>query len=175
MSSRIQQRLFLFLLLSMPLCLGQACGVSAPEGTDAGDGGTDEVTEPAPPPSTIHMQFANGSTAYAADVQFYASATPVTDPATELFIPEKRIIGNLGFAGTGLIPAGQVDTTEIACTNAVVVGTLGGRFIDQESGQEIAHGTQRLYRIGEGYACGDTITFRFQPDGQGVSIQLLIE
>ncbi len=170
MNKPIRRRLTLFVLLCVPLCLGQTCAVRVPA-----DGGTDEPVEPPPPPSTVVMRFANGSSAYAVDVQFYASATPVTNPATELFVPEKRIVGNLGFAGTGLIPANQSDTTELACSNATVVGTLGGRFIDQDSGQEVAHGEQRLYRIGEGYSCGDTITFRFQPNGQKVSIQLLIE
>lgn len=174
MCNGLGKRLSLFVLLCVPLCLGQTCAVSVPDtgGTGAGDDGG---AEPVPPPSTIHMQFANASDTYAADVQFYASATPVTNPATELFVPEKRIVGNLGFAGTGFIPAGQVDTTEANCSWAVVVGTLGGRFLDQETGQEVAHGEQRLFRLGEGYSCGDTITFRFRPDGQTVSIQLLIE
>jgi len=169
MPSRTGWRRIALVLLAIPLCAGQMCGLGVADLPGPMDDGTTEA------PSTVRIRFVNASARYALDVQFYASAAGVGDPSAELFIPEKRIVGDIGFAGTGLIPAGQIDSTELACTNATTIGTLGGRFVDQDTGQQVATGQQRLYGLGAQYMCGDTITFRFYEAGASVGIQLVIE
>ncbi|MBN1492151.1 MAG: hypothetical protein JXA69_19725 [Phycisphaerae bacterium] len=156
------------ILLCLPLYMGQAC-VSV-------SGDPDPEPEPAdvpePPPAFVLVQFLNES-AYGVDIELYASATPITNPATELFVPGNRITG-LGEFGTDIIRPDSAGSVEVRCTWAAAIGTLGGRFVDTE-GQEIGRGRQRVASMGIGYECEDIITLRFRADGDEFTTDILFE
>lgn len=173
-TSRLRAGLFWMLLL--PMCFGQTCSVEAvPDDLDDGNTGTSPIPEPDPPPTTITIRLINASSQYAVDVELYTSSTPVSNIATDLFIDSKKVTESIGFAGTGLIAPGQVDSIQVECGQAVVIGTKGGRFVNIETGAEIRPGQQRVAQMGMLYQCGDIITLRYRPDGEAFTTDLFVE
>jgi hypothetical protein len=169
MTTRTPLRALALLLACLVLCTGQTCDNAASTGSG------DPAEEPSPPPATITVQLINGSAVYAIDVSLYASNTPVTDVATDLFVPQNQVTTDVGFAGTGLIPPGETDTVELPCATTAVFGTPGGIFVDVNSGAEIGPGAQRVAQRDVLYGCGDIVTLRFRPDGAGFTTDLLVE
>ncbi len=139
-------------------------------------GGPGSGEGPPPTPSAVTVQFINQSTANALDVQFFASAAPIGDDVnTTLFDPANRVTQDIGFAGTGLIPAGETDEITLNCDAAVSVGTLGGLFKNPDTGEEIGTGEARVAEIDLQYYCGEVVTFGFRPSGATFETILIIE
>jgi hypothetical protein len=139
-------------------------------------GGPGSGEGPPPTPSAVTVQFINQSTVNALDVQFHASAVPIGDDVNAtLFDPANRVTEDIGFAGTGLIPAGETDQITLNCNSAVSIGTLGGLFRNPETGEEIGTGEQRAAEIDLQYYCGEVVTLSFLPSGTGFETILIVE
>ncbi len=130
--------------------------------------GTYMAVSATPPASSgkIRVVFRNLAINYAVDVQFYATGNPVVDPDTDLFVEPNRVLGPaedpIGWAGTGLIPAGNEDSIELDCAAARVIGTLGGEFVTEDTGVGVGTGTRRIAVQEQQFNCGEVITFTFQ-------------
>ncbi len=126
-------------------------------GDGGGGGGSNQVT----------VRVINASPNLAVDVQIYATGQAVNNPDTDLFIPANQQVAGLGFAGSGVVAAGQTDEITLACDQALVVGTLGGRFLNQDTGAQVGTGTRYVLFQGSQYQCGSTIIFTYTPSGSG--------
>jgi hypothetical protein len=169
MSTLLNKRMAGLLLVSLPLCLGQTCAFFTVDGGDGGDSGPPET------PGTIKVRFINSSVNYALDVQFYAVNFVTANVDQDLFQPANRIIGSVGFAATGLIPAGDVDSIELNCDGAMTIGTPGGYFIDEDTGAQVGQSTRWAAQLDLGYQCGDTITLIYKPQGDGFETDAFVE
>lgn len=117
------------------------------------------------PSNAVTIKFINASNA-ALDPQFYASPQDIGDPNTTLFVPDNQLTEGFGFAGTGLIPAGQSSPDIIIpCSQARALGTLGGAFKNATSGDQLGTGQKRALSIDYAYLCGDSITFTYRSAG----------
>lgn len=117
----------------------------------------------------VSIRFLNQSS-QALDVQFYATATDLINPAdvnSVLFTSANHIVANIGFAGSGLIPAGDSDEITLACAGAHTLGTLGGRFVNENSGEQVGTGQQRAFSINLQYNCGDTLSIIYSGSADG--------
>jgi len=148
------------------------CPFSNPAGQDdeAKDAATFatemNVTTSSPASSgKIRIVFRNLTDTYGVDVQFYATGNAVVDPDTDLFIPANHVTGPqddpIGVFGTGIIPPMTEDSVELSCAQARVIGTLGGRFVTQDTGAEVGTGTRRIAVQEQQFNCGETIIFDF--------------
>jgi hypothetical protein len=126
------------------------------------------------PTRSLQVRFAN-RTGRVLDVEFYASSEPLGNPDQVLFISENKVTEGIGFAGTGLVPPGTTDSITLACENARVIGTKGGRFVDDEAGEELGRGERRVAARYLQYECGDQITLVFDSAGEFFTTTMLIE
>jgi len=120
------------------------------------------AVEPATPIVTI--RFRNVAVNEAVNVEFYATNDPTVTLPDDLFVPENSITTSVGVAGTGLLQPLQDDTIEFPCTPDLVVGTLGGTFLDNETGEVIGSGVARWAQETALGLCGYKILFEFGND-----------
>ena len=125
-----------------------------------------------PSPTQVTVRFVNASP-NALDVEFFASATATSDPAT-LFVGTNQITAGIGVAGRGVIEAGGSDSINVDCANAATISTKGGLFLDTE-GVVLGQGTQRILSLGTAYSCGETITFTYQGAGSSFSTSYIVQ
>lgn len=116
------------------------------------------------PATQITVRFVN-QTLSALDVEFYASSQALGDPEAVLFLDGNRITAEIGFAGTGLIPAFQSDEILVNCDGARSIGTRGGRFVNSDTGVETGRGQQRVASLDLQYTCGDLVTITYSGAG----------
>jgi hypothetical protein len=138
-----------------------------PDDNGGGGGGGDA--------NQITVRVVNASPNRAVDVQLYATGQGVGNPDTDLFIPANQRAAGIGFAGSGILPAGQTDEMTVACAEANAVGTRGGVFLNQDTGEAVGTGTQYvLFQITQ-FQCGSTIVFTYAPSGNGflTSVQII--
>lgn len=138
---------------------GASC-VTVVDPGDGGDGGGDTT-------NLVTIRMINASPAQAVDVQLYVAGPGVTNADTELFIPANKQLAGIGFAGSGILQPGQVDEIQVDCSVAGTIGTLGGAFLDVDTGAQIGAGTRYAFWQGGQFQCGATITFTYAPSGSG--------
>ncbi|UCD27745.1 MAG: hypothetical protein JSV03_11635 [Planctomycetota bacterium] len=127
-------------------------------------------------PNNVRIRFVNQSS-QALDVLFYATAADLTNPAdvdTVLFTPANQVIANIGFAGSGLIPAGETDEITLNGANARTLGTRGGAFINKDTGEHLGTGQQRVFSINLQYSCGDTLSIVYKATATGYETSWLL-
>ncbi|MHC4442081.1 MAG: hypothetical protein ACYTA5_05750, partial [Planctomycetota bacterium] len=127
--------------------------------------------------NSVRIRFLNQST-QALDVQFYATASDLTNPAdvnTVLFASGNQVTADIGFAGTGLIPAGKSDEITLDCAAARTLGTLGGRFVNENTGEQVGTGQQRAFSIDLQYSCGDTLSIIYQATSNGYQTTWMLD
>jgi hypothetical protein len=152
--------------------LQSTCNVAPlPDGSN-GDNGSDGNGSSVAS-DRVRVRFVNRTT-WALDVQFYA-APETGDPATALFIEANRITTDIGFAGSGLLPVLDTDEILLDCANAQMIGTLGGEFLDPETGEASGTGQQRSLTIDQQFTCQETITFIYKMDGETFQTSILVD
>ena len=118
------------------------CGLSGLDGDAAGP--SDEPAPASePPPAVVTIRFRNLAVDEAVNVEFYATHGPVTDLPDDLFVEQNLITENVGIAGTGILEPLREDTLSYPCSDQLVIGTLGGTFLDNETGELRGHGVAR--------------------------------
>ena len=127
------------------------------------------------PDATVTVRFRNLTTSDAVDVEFFATNEPVDNLPDDLFLDSNSVTASIGLAGSGLIGPGQEDEIEFPCTEDLVLGTLGGTFLDDESGDPQGTGDQRWSEEGPQFSCGATIVFEYSKVGGTPVTQLKLE
>lgn len=153
--------------LIVALSIGiSGCSVSFdPIGDTPSDNGAPNNT---PDPSdfvTVHLR--NLTQTEAVDVEFYLTTDLLAVVPEDLFVETYRIRGGIGVAGTGIIVPLTEDVVEFPCVPGLLMGTAGGMFLDNESGELRGIGMPRwVAEEALGY-CGGTVSFDFVPIGDG--------
>ena len=127
-----------------------------PDG-DGGDAAGDD---------TVLVVFRNLSSTDAVQVDFHA-ASGITNVPDDLFVSENLITQDIGVAGTGIVQPLQFDfLREFPCTGDLLLGTSGGRFLDNETGELRGTGQPRWVEASAVGFCGGAVTFTFVSDGE---------
>jgi hypothetical protein len=171
--------IFSMLILLLPLgCTDEAIlELLLDEGATAGAGTVDDNAASEPlPEARVAVRFANTTLNEAVNVQFYGSSDILEQVPDDLFAdPENLVTANLGIAGTGLIEPGERDEIILDCDENLIFGTLGGLFLDNESGDERGNGERRWVEQRALGICGGTVTFVFTQEGEGYRTRLMVK
>ena len=131
-----------------------ACSVDVGEVVPRSAPGIEETDQ-----TVVRIRFLNLTSANAVDVEFYASNEPVATLPDDLFVPANRITASIGVAGTGILQPANQDTIGFPCTSTLTLGTLGGSFVDNETGEPHGTGTARWIQEQPLGLCGGIVTF----------------
>ena len=98
---------------------------------------------------TVRIRFVNLAVNEAVNVEFYATDDPLELLPDDLFVDENLVTANIGVAGLGIIEPSAVDSIDFPCTEGLTIGTLGGIFLDNDSGELRGVGTARWAQEGQ--------------------------
>lgn len=116
-------------------------------------------------PDQVTLRFRNFTASEAVDVEFFAAEVAPANLPDGLFVEQHRVTASLGVAGTGIVQPLREDVITLPCTPSLTVGVLGGRFLDNETGEFRGTGAQRWLQEGPLSLCGSTVTFEFSGAG----------
>ena len=125
-------------------------------------------------PDTVLVQFWNLSPDLAVDVEFFVTSEPAPAIPNDLFLPANRITASIGVAGTGILEPGKEDSIEIPCTQTLTLGTSGGRFLDNDTGEVVGHGTPRWVQEHPLGLCDSVVTVVFTSNENGLVTRLFV-
>ena len=111
----------------------------------------------------VLIRFRNFSQTDAVNVEFFASNAPLAALPDDLFVDEHRTSVSIGVAGTGILQPLRSDEILFPCTADLVIGTTGGTFIDDDSGEVRGEGDMRWSQDAAVGLCGRRVTFGFGP------------
>lgn len=112
-------------------------------------------------PAVVTIRFRNFSVDTAVNVEFHATNDPLETLPDDLLVPENLWTASVGVAGTGIIQPLGVDEIEFPCTDNLTIGTAGGTFLDNDTGDVVGIGTTRWVGEGQLGLCGSLVTFDF--------------
>jgi len=118
---------------------------------------------PNPDPSTtiVTVRFRNLAVVEAVNVEFYAANTPLDSVPDDLFVEGNLVTSSIGVAGTGIIEPLREDVLNFPCTSDLVLGTLGGSFLDNETGDLLGMGNQRWAQDSALGLCGREVLLEY--------------
>ncbi len=153
-------------------------GCSAGPASEGAQGPSDNANSPGdnanstvPGDASVLVRFMNETNAVV-EAQFHATLDAIGGSAESLFVPQNLVTDDIGVAGTGLLIPRSADTIEWHCSDGLVVGVAGGRFLDPDSGAELGAGTSRIIQQGLVFDCGAAITFTYQETGYGFTVSV---
>jgi hypothetical protein len=121
------------------------------------------------------LVFRNQSTLSAVEVSFYAATGPLESLPDDLFVEANLITSGIGVAGTGIIQPQQFDFLDgFECSENLIIGTSGGRFLDNDTGEERGQGQARWVAASSVGFCGRAVTFTFSDEGDEFTTQVSI-
>ena len=112
----------------------------------------------------VLIRFRNFSLVDAVNVEFFATNETLATVPDDLFVDDHRTNASIGVAGTGLLEPAHSDAIVFLCTEDLVIGTTGGTFIDNDTGEVRGTGDRRWVQAKAIGLCGRTVTFEFAPD-----------
>lgn len=139
------------------LVSGAACIISVEPGDDDNDGGNGD------PPEVLTVRILN-ATNVGLDPEIYTSAEPVS--AEELFSLGVKYT-DFGFLNLGFLDRGDSAEFDIACSDALVLGTLGGSFGEDPVNNPEGNGTQIVLSQDVNIFCGGTVVFTYSRAANG--------
>lgn len=113
----------------------------------------------------VTIAFRNLATTDAVNVEFHTTTDPAATPPQDLFVDANKITANVGVAGTGLLIPGATDVLEVPCDANLVIGTAGGAFVDNETGEATGRGVPRWLDETSAGLCGAIVGFTFSASG----------
>ena len=149
-------------LVSWPgIMLVTACSVTIDPNPGDHNGGSQD-----PPPEFVTIRFVNASADQAIQVEFYATNEPLDAIPEELFADETYLVQeSIGLAGSGLLAPLSEDEIQFDCTETLTIGTLGGEFRHNETGEVLGRGDE-LYKAPGGFSlCGGTAVYTYSSTG----------
>jgi len=122
-----------------------------------------DVPAPSQEPTqrTVTVRFRNLAVDEAVDVEFYASNVTLETLPESLFVDQNAVSAGIGIAGTGILEPLREDSLEVPCGESLVLGTLGGSFLDNESGELLGHGVARWVSDAPIGLCGRGVLFEY--------------
>lgn len=138
-----------------------ACSVDIGEAVPRSAPGIEETDQ-----AVVRVRFLNLTSANAVDVEFYASNEPVATLPEDLFVPANRITASIGVAGTGILQPANQDAIDFPCTPTLTLGTQGGSFVDNETGEPRGMGTARWAQEQPLGLCGGVVTFVYSSNDE---------
>jgi len=112
---------------------------------------------------TVH--FRNLTLADAVNVEFYLVNEPLALVPDDLFSEDYARRAQIGVAGTGIIEPLTEDVVTFECGPDLVLGTTGGTFLDNESGDHRGVGSVRWVQQSALGVCGHMVFFDYQAIG----------
>jgi len=134
-----------------------------------------EMTPPDSPSEKVTILFQNLSTTDAVDVQFFFIETNVLDAMNELFVEANAVSRTIGVAGTGILEPERSDLFELPCSTELTLGTAGGNFFDNDTGDPTGTGTPRWVQDSGLGLCRSVVTFVFSDEGDVFTTNITIE
>lgn len=122
----------------------------------------------------VLIRFRNFSPIDAVNVEFFATNEALATVPDDLFVDDHRTNANIGVAGTGILEPAHSDAIVFPCTEDLVIGTTGGTFIDNDTGEVRGTGDRRWAQAKAIGLCGRAVTFEFAPDDQGFITRMTI-
>ena len=122
----------------------------------------------------VTIRFRNLTVEEAVDVEFYASQNPMANLPDDLLVEENLVTASIGIAGTGIVQPLEEDVIEFPCEAGLTIGTRGGEFLDNETGEPRGMGEPRWAQEGPLALCGAVVTFEFAGDGVEFATALTI-
>lgn len=144
------------------------CGFDFPFDLDAPPTDESPVTAENDRPSgeVVTVRFNNFSAEEAIDVEFFVTTDELTTLPEQLFTEANRNTASIGVAGTGIIEPLFRDIIELPCSPTLTLGTSGGRFLDNETGELRGRGQPRWVQEDALGLCGGTITFEYAREAE---------
>lgn len=129
-----------------------------------------------PDRDNVQVVFRNLTENEAVEVEFYATEEPLEVVPDDLFDPanDYLVVRNIGVGGRGVIAPGETDSIAVDCGAGLILGTLGGLFVDNESGDELGTGTRRWIQEDAQFSCGATIVLEYTTEGDTYRTDLLL-
>ncbi len=140
--------------------------------TETGGAG---MTQPEVQTEVVTVIFRNLSTTDAVDVQFFVVEANLVDVQNELFVEENAVSRTLGVAGTGIMEPGGADIFEISCSDSLTLGTLGGSFFDNDTGDPTGVGSPRWVQEPGLGLCNSVVTIAYATQGNEFSTSITVE
>ena len=153
---------------ALPLIAQSGCSTTVP---------ADDATPSSPPivaMDEVFIRFRNLAPVEAVDVEFYATNEPLSAVPGDLFQEDHRVTTSIGIAGTGIIQPFHEDAISFPCTADLTVGTAGGRFAHNETGEAAGVGAMRWAQEEPLGLCGRIVTFEFFAQGEGFGTTLTV-
>ena len=149
------------LVVGLSIMLVTACSVTIEPIPRNDNGGSQD-----PPPEFVTIRFVNASPDQALQVEFYATNEPLEAIPEDLFADDiYLVLESIGVAGSGLLEPGDQDEIQFDCTETLTIGTLGGEFRDNETGEVLGRGDE-LYKAPGGFSlCGGTAVYTYSSTG----------
>ncbi|MCK4660554.1 MAG: hypothetical protein KAV82_13620 [Phycisphaerae bacterium] len=122
----------------------------------------------------VRIEFRNFSTS-AVDTQFYASNEAFDLLPQDLLIPQNLIQTGIGVGGTGILGPLAADEIELPCSELLVVGTAGGKFLDADLGTDLGSGPVRFMQAEYQFDCGATLILEYRQTIDGYTVNLFQE
>ncbi len=123
----------------------------------------------------VTVRFRN-MTSDVVNVQFYATNLPLEILPDDLFADEANLVTiGIGLGGSGDLGPFVADQIQFECTDDLSLGTAGGEFRDNETGEVYGDGTVRVLEQGLQFSCGAVILFEYQSTGDGYVTTLKLE
>jgi len=162
--------------MMIALIVGAGCGVEMDPGSPAADdlSALSEGDRDQPTPDAVIVRFRNLTLSDAVNVEFYATNDPLETIPDDLFAPENLVTASIGVAGTGIVQPRTEDAIAFPCTADLTLGTAGGSFADNESGEPRGLGNPRWAQEGPLALCGAVVTFQFSGSGTNFTTILTI-
>lgn len=123
----------------------------------------------------ITIRFANLSEVDAVNVDFFVTYASLSVLPNDLFVPQNFYTNDIGVAGTGVLEPRVIDEIEIECTETMTIGTTGGRFLDNESGDHRGVGTSRWLQEGPLALCDGLVIFVYRNDESGFHTTVVVQ
>ena len=163
-------------LLAVVLAGGAGCSTDFLVGQPLGElpnpsepgGGSVEVGP------TVTVRFVNLSLNAGVDVAFYATNEAVEVLPDDLFVETFAVSSGIGFVGLGILGPGGTDSIDFPCSETLTLGTTGGVFLDNETGEVVGEGTPRWVQEGPVGLCGFAVTFSYVPNGDSFETVLTV-
>lgn len=122
----------------------------------------------------VLIRFRNFSPIDAVNVEFFATNETLGTVPDDLFVEDYRTNANIGVAGTGILEPAHSDAIVLPCTEDLVIGTTGGTFSDNDTGEVRGTGDRRWAQAKALGLCGRAVTFEFAPDNAGFITRITI-
>ncbi len=110
----------------------------------------------------------------AVNVEFYSATGPLATLPDDLFVEENLVTVDIGVAGTGILEPFDTDSLLLPCGSELIIGTTGGTFSDNGSGEVRGTGDARWIQASAVGFCGREVVFDYIGVADGFLTQLTV-